>query len=148
MNTSFIFLQKQKVRISFLYFLLVYYLLDSILFICDQSYKIWFICKAVWNTGIFLPHWMHIKTSLIYTCYGPYKRFHSFFIVLAWAWERGDMHFTWHVCQASAEKEQIVFPLELDLTSSDLERKKENLELRLLSPVFCFCSESSSHFFS
>jgi len=38
---------------------------------------------------------------------------------------------TYVFAQASTKKEQIVFPLESDLISSDLERKKGNLELKM-----------------
>lgn len=59
---------------------------------------------------------------------------------------------TYMFAQASAEKKQIVFPLELVLISPGLERKKGNLELKttfgLLSTVFCFCSEPHSQAFS
>lgn len=68
-----------------------------------------FICKAVWNVGIDLLHWLHIKPSWIYTCYGLHKRLHSSFIVLAGAWERGDMHFNLHVCTGKCREKTDCF---------------------------------------
>lgn len=62
------------------------------------------------------------------------------------------MHFNLLFAQASAEKEQIVFPLELVLISSGLERKKGNLELKMTFRVaeysFLLCSEPHSQSFS